>query len=276
MKLHFIKANPCENTTVFILDPVQRGKYAEVCRAVMSYGGVGAEQVGFLIRDPGQAGGWRMEMAGGEFCGNGTRSFAAWLALCPGGGSLRAMDVPEKEVTVSVSGTDRPLRAKVRRTERENCCDVSVDMPLPRRLLAGRNDFLGEYVLADFEGICHAVLFDREPGENDLGWAGALLASEGLCPDATGIMYYRTGERYMRPLVQVAEVGSVVWERSCGSGSAALAAALALRSGKSLEEHPVRQPGGELRVSAEWSGGEVRRLRLGGVIEFTAAGELFV
>lgn len=82
MKLHYIKANPSGNTTVFILDPVPKEQYAQVSKAVLSYENVGAEQLGFIIRDESCPNGWRMEMAGGEFCGNASRSFAAWLGMC--------------------------------------------------------------------------------------------------------------------------------------------------------------------------------------------------
>ena len=51
MKLHYIKANPSGNTTVFILDPVPKEQYAQVSKAVLSYENVGAEQLGFIIRD---------------------------------------------------------------------------------------------------------------------------------------------------------------------------------------------------------------------------------
>ena len=65
MKLHYIKANPSGNTTVFILDPVPKEQYAQVSKAVLSYENVGAEQLGFIIRDESCPNGWRMEMAGG-------------------------------------------------------------------------------------------------------------------------------------------------------------------------------------------------------------------
>lgn len=276
MKLRFIKANPSGNTTVFILDPVPREKYADVSRAVLSYGNVGAEQVGFLVADETRPGGWRMEMAGGEFCGNASRSFAAWLALCPEGGAPKGLPQAEMDKVISVSGAGEPLTAHLTRMEEENRCYVTVDMPLPQRCLTGRDPWFGAYSLVIFDGISHLVLWDHADRPEDVEKAKELLSVAGPLPEAFGLMYYNEKEQTMRPLVYVRDPYTLVWENSCGSGSSALASALAQRDKRSLEGVLVKQPGGELRLDVAWENDRVQKLVLGGVIEFTAVGELFV
>ena len=76
MELNVLRADPAGNITLFVLDPVPAGDRAGLAARLMA--GSDAEQVGFVcppVMGGGCAG--RMEMAGGEFCGNATR------AACP-------------------------------------------------------------------------------------------------------------------------------------------------------------------------------------------------
>ena len=275
MKLRFIKVNPSGNTTIFILDPVARELYPAVGTAVMAYESVGAEQVGFIEKDDTVPAGWRMCMAGGEFCGNASRSFASWLNLCPDGGSPRAFAEEEREQVITVSGADKPLTARLTRMDADNKCYAKIDMPLPERVLTGNDPWFGDYTLVIFQGIAHLVLMNRDPRDEDVDKMRELLAAMNLKPDAFGLMYYDGSRRFMKPLVCVEESHTLVWENSCGSGTSALACALAHRADASLEDILIRQPGGELHVDVFWDKG-VKRLVLGGVIEFTVCGELFV
>ena len=275
MKLRFVKADPCGNTTVFILDPVPREQRSAVSAAVMAHGGVAAEQVGFIFPDPAQESGYRMEMAGGEFCGNASRSFAAWLQLCPGGREPHDFPPAEADRIIRVSGAEGPLTAHVRSTGQDNRCYVSVAMPKPERILTGRDEWFGAYSLVIFPGISHIVLWSREHREEDVEQAKRFLARFGPLPEAFGLMYYDEAGHFLRPLVYVEEPRTLVWENSCGSGSSALAAAIAHRQCGSLEQLAIHQPGGELTVSVDWQDG-VRELVLGGEISLSVFGTLYV
>lgn len=48
MKLSFVKANPTDNMTVFVLDPVPRQLHSNVAQKILDYGNLYAEQVGFI------------------------------------------------------------------------------------------------------------------------------------------------------------------------------------------------------------------------------------
>lgn len=275
MKLHYIKANPSGNTTVFILDPVPKEQYAQVSKAVLSYENVGAEQLGFIIHDESCPNGWRMEMAGGEFCGNASRSFAAWLGMCGQVGAPKMLSDPEMELTISVSGSSQPLVTQLKRMECDNCCYVTVHMPLPLRILTGNDPWFGEYSLVIFDGISHMVLWNHEEHSEDVEKMKAFLSAVGPMPEAFGLMYFNEAEHRMKPLVYVDNPRTLVWENSCGSGSSAVASALAHRKKDTVQDILLRQPGGDLRLSAVWDKESVTELILGGVIQFTAFGELF-
>ncbi|WP_258280601.1 MULTISPECIES: hypothetical protein [unclassified Clostridium] len=48
IKLHFIKVNPVENMTVFILESASRQFHINVANKIMEYGSPHAEQVEFI------------------------------------------------------------------------------------------------------------------------------------------------------------------------------------------------------------------------------------
>ena len=79
MQLEFVKVNPVENMTVFILDEVEKSKHIEIAKKLMDYSNLYAEQVGFVekMKSEDDNIAVRLQMMGGEFCGNATRSLAA-------------------------------------------------------------------------------------------------------------------------------------------------------------------------------------------------------
>jgi diaminopimelate epimerase len=92
MGYEIVIADPAKNITVFVLTPVPQAERAEVARALLADPSLKAEQVGFVL-PPSQGaplvGGvtlrrasplWRLEMMGGEFCGNAARSFGLYVA----------------------------------------------------------------------------------------------------------------------------------------------------------------------------------------------------
>ena len=74
----------------------------------------------------------------------------------------------------------------------------------------------------------------------------------------------------IRPLVYVKPTGSAVWERGCGSGSAAYGAAAAWMTGKAVQI-PVRQPGGVITVKAD-----AERVEIRGRVKIVMQGEAWV
>ena len=78
MKLNILRADPAGNTTVFVLDPIEKAQRAAIAEQIMAIPFLKAEQVGYACPPEDGVDG-RMEMMGGEFCGNALR--CAWLAI---------------------------------------------------------------------------------------------------------------------------------------------------------------------------------------------------
>ena len=207
MKLNVLRADPAGNITLFVLDPVPVGDRAGVAARVMALPGSDVEQVGFVC-PPVTGGAGRMEMAGGEFCGNATRAFGMLTAQKLGG-------LPQ--VLVEVSGCEALVSVDVDWSNRT----AKAQMPLPR--CVSRVEVDGHPgTLVDLGGIAHLVVEDVLPNLEFFDRAEPLF---GAFPeaDAYGVVFLN-GER-MTPLVKVPAAGTLVWEGSCGSGSLAAAAA---------------------------------------------------
>lgn len=276
MKLDYIKADPSGNTTVFILSPVPRRLYGNIAGVVMSSSYLAAEQISYVEEAPGSPGGLRMEMMGGEFCGNASRSFAALLALYDRHtGCFRNFAPLEMSIDIDVSGINGILQVGLCRGASPYTCTASLSMPLPQSLTAGNSSELGDYSIATFPGINHVILWERKPNRDYVEKARRFILESGLSADAFGVMFYETAENRMTPAVYVADTDSLVWESSCGSGSAAVAAAMAYREGRSVDML-LDQPGGNLSVRAEFTSGKVCRIILSGKIRFTSWGSLFI
>ncbi len=271
MELRFAKINPSGNTTVLILDPLPREQYPEVSVKVMADTYLCAEQVGFLEKpdDPLAAG--RLHMMGGEFCGNASRGFAAWLALS---GPEPFRD-EEKEIRIQVSGQAGTLTARVQNRWSNHTCHAEIDMPLPLAIRHGRNDQLSEYSIVVYEGITHVILWSKVAAQVYVNIVEDFLEKEGLATDCFGILFFDSRTSEMTPVVCVKAVDSLVWESSCGSGTAALASALADKQKNSIGHMQIRQPGGDLFASVDWSGG-IGGVRLSGDIQITAVGTVYI
>ena len=260
MDLRYILADPSGNTTAFVLTPVARERYGPVARQVMA--ALDAEQVAF-VHDG------RMDMMGGEFCGNASRSFALWQALHTEDGlSLRPF-TGQQTVTVRVSGAPHPLEVTLRGDGQT--LRAAVSMPLPLRVLPLTDPSLGPVTLVEYPGISHLVLEGRAPDDGDLAAARALLTALDADSGCFGLLY--TDSTHMRPLVYVRDTDTLIWEASCASGTCAVAAARALAQKTDLQLE-LFQPGGSLTAKAHLQNGQLTALTLGGPVTFPKSGIL--
>lgn len=243
MNFRFVKASPCRNTTVFVEDEAPLSARPEIARHAMDSEVLAAEQVGFLTRPEGAESVLRVEMAGGEFCGNASLSVGA-LAVS------RGLCAAGKPFFVECSGAARPLRVSAEPVSSgrwRGTVEISSEAKISEEELSAAGvDYRGAVV--ELPGICHfcveAEPFPKETYDELLGLLTARITAE-----AYGIIPYReTGEgRYsIRPYVAVPAAKSYVFEQACGSGSLALGRWLAKSEGRARIE--VSQPGGTIRV----------------------------
>ena len=267
MKLRFAKLNPTENMTILVLDPVPREIQPAVADKLMEYGSVHAEQVGFLEKATMPGVRARLQMMGGEFCGNASMSLAALLAYRD-----ELPDGEERIYPLEISGADSAVHCSIRREG--SACIGRVSMPVPESICEVELDPGVCLPVVRFPGIAHVV---ARTGGMDAASARAVIPRwcRQLNTGALGILLTDDDLSRIRPLVYVRGTDSAVWERGCGSGSAALGAYAAWQSGGSAMLD-VQQPGGRICVQASWQEGRVQDIAISGRVQIAAIGEAFV
>ena len=247
MKLKVLRADPAGNITLFVMDPVPAVRRASLAARLMELPGLGIEQVGFRCPpSPGCDG--RMEMAGGEFCGNATRAYGQLIAREMGGAG---------RVRLEVSGCGHPVTV----ITDLSAGTAQAEMPLP--LYAEKVDAAGGGVLVHLGGIAHLVAEGVEPALDFFERAEPLLqAVPGL--DAYGVIFLKDGR--LTPLVKVPAAGSLVWEGSCGSGTLAAAVAQSLSASDGQFVRDYIQPAGTVQAGVVRRGGRMTAAWIGGPV----------
>lgn len=266
MKLKFAKMNPTENMTALVLSFVARQDQPAVAAKLMAESSVCVEQVGFLEETtlPGAVA--RLQMMGGEFCGNATMSLAALRAYEEG-----LAENEEKIYPLEISGADKLLDCRI--VCREDGYVGSVGMPLPEKISEEELEPGLFLPVVRFPGIAHVIV---KEDKMDPAAAKAVIPRwcRQLKTDALGILLTNQDLNRIRPLVYVRETDSSVWERGCGSGTAALGAYLADEARADVQVS-VSQPGGVISVKAAY-GGSVKEIEITGRVKIAAIGEAFI
>ncbi len=243
MRVHVRYLNPAGNVTAVVLSPVPLEVRPALSRAIMAQGR--AEQVGFSAL-PRLGGDCRIEMMGGEFCGNAVRSY----------GYLRAEEMKRNRLLVEISGAMAPVPVTVEPEQ----LSAFADMPLP---LGVDWTSVGEkqYPLIQCQGICHLLALEQSPNPAFLEEARPKLNC--MEQEAWGIMFL--SGRQLTPAVYVKSTDSLVWESSCGSGSVAAAWYLA-RQNPAQDRFQFREPGGEISVEVRRKHGAITDCSMGGPV----------
>ena len=257
--MKILVADPAKNITVFVLDPVNDfSERTALARAILADSRLGAEQVGFVIHPEAHISNsalWRLEMMGGEFCGNAARCFGLYVARMHG---LKG----KAEIFVSVSGVNEPLQVEL---------DVErgwakAEMPAP--LVLENLDYEGRpLTLLAFEGITHIIAPDLESRSETFYAIKSLVERKFSLPDALGVMFYDTASRFMVPIVYVLSTDTLIFESSCGSGSAALGAWLSRELQDGISLYAIAQPGGVIETEVTKKAGELAGITIGGEVK---------
>ena len=156
MEIAFTKLSPTQNVTVLVESPVPREAHAAIAARLLAVDGVGGEQAGFLEPPSLPGARMRLQMMGGEFCGNASMSTAALLAWQDG-----LPDGAEADLALEVSGASGLTPCHIRR-----CGDLyrgTVQMPLPERIESVRlstDHGTAEFPMVVMPGIVHVVAAD--------------------------------------------------------------------------------------------------------------------
>ncbi len=253
MLIDFLRASPSGNNTILVLSPVEETLRAGVFEKLMALRDSWAEQLGFVSFSPGYDA--VLEMSGGEFCGNASLSLSSYITELKG--------LNSGEVTLKVSGAKSPVRSFIQK--KDGFYLGRIEMPAPEELRPYEIELFGKKCsgfLLRFPGICHIVLdsayYDSErtaePGFIDF----LDKKARELKAEALGLIFFDSENTSILPLVFVREVCTLFLEKSCVSGTAALASYLAFKNDSFSGD--IFQEGGTLRAEAVFSGGQIKSL----------------
>ena len=252
--LEYTIIDPTKNITLLVTTPVPRAAQVRAAEYLL-HREKKAEQVAFLEFSP--SGGKRLQMMGGEFCGNATMAYGAWLCR------QDHLDHGETaDLLLEVSGTREAVPCSV--TAVRDSYLGTVTMPLPEK--AEAMDFDGRSLgVVHLPGICHII---APAGDIPEAEAESLLRrwSARLPGEAAGLLLLDEASMSMKPLVYVKATDSMVWENGCGSGSAAVGAWLTKRRG-GPQCISLHQPGGVISIVTTADGSRLTGLTITGVVK---------
>lgn len=274
IRLRFVKINPVGNMTIFITDPVPKELYKNISKQLMQYTNIHGEQVGFLTSSNKDEKIIKLDMMGGEFCGNASRSLGALLLYNNYPYIKREEDF--YEVKLECSGYDKILNCQVNPTDVSNIYYSKVDMPIPKNIKSEKLKDCGVYKV-EFSGIHHFVVNSDDVKNQEEFFNFIKNTMEERYPDydAFGIMFYDFYKNYLKPLVYVKATDSLFWEESCASGTSAVVAVLAYKDKKNVSIS-IKQPGGELEATADYNEQKINKITIRGTVEIVAEGTVNV
>jgi diaminopimelate epimerase len=270
-EVDFVKLSPTQNTTLLVTSRHAVADYRSIAAQLLSAGHVHAEQVGFVRSATTTEAQVRLHMAGDEFCGNACMALAALTAAELGFGIDDRTDI-----ALEASGAEAPLTCRVERQDAGYQCELTMPpgrvepYPFPG-VEAGRS------ALVRYPDAVHLVIecgrHDQTLRDHAQEVAARLGATEGV--PVVGVMLYDSARQELAPLVNVPSLDSMVWERSCGSGTASIGAYLAATSGVPVRTS-VHQPGGTMHVRVDHGGRGVTDLQISGQVRIVAEGTAYV
>ncbi|WP_075967905.1 hypothetical protein [Neofamilia massiliensis] len=234
-KLDYLKVDPAGNITAFIIGDVDPSHRAKIANIIIDDYDPSVEQVGFISKKA--DGTYRMDMMGGEFCANASRSFGLYLA--------KTLDLFDEDlIEAEVSGSKDKVQVKVDKDRMTAEIILSPAREVKNLSLAG-----GTYTTVFLDGIIHVIVNDREE-DRDLAEEIINELKNFYTDDAYGLMFLDEKNLTLVPYVYVEETKTLIREGSCGSGT--FSAGYYLNKDKNPGfKATLKQPRGSLEVKAQ-------------------------
>lgn len=220
MNIKYYKINPGGNVTALVKERTPMTQRISLAKTILG-NDPSIEQVGFIVRPLNSRNDARVEMAGGEFCGNAVRSLAY---LC-------WQENKQNNFVVESSGSQKNITANF--SNKIASFIVDGQQFLLKKVKDGG--------IVSMPGIAYLIIQKKTTKRE----ARKLLEKYNLLglPAAGVVALMKNGKNWnIRPIVWVRDVGSLIEETACASGS--LAAAFYLFKNSEKMEYKLGQPSG--------------------------------
>ncbi|MCQ2548281.1 MAG: hypothetical protein MJ145_04675 [Clostridia bacterium] len=259
-KIRIKVANPAGNITIFVLDEVPRKDYEKVASQLLAMD-YEADEVGFIKEKIDGVDGV-LEMSGMDFVANASRAFGLLLYEEQG---LQG----EKTFALKVSGKDETVKVVVKGNYTQIPMSLPLSMNRVDKIPEGLENVLVKGTLVDFGGLYHLVVNGVEPSKENYELLKKYML-EKFNPPGVGIMFCDPDKHYLTPVVYIKDNDTDYWEGSCGSGTAAVAAALANMRPDGEYTFQINQPADYIKSTAKVKDGKLVYLSIEGPVEMKA------
>lgn len=215
--MKYYKINPGGNITAILKGDFTKQKKVRLAKKIMNKDKA-IEQVGFWTRPKNINNDGRLDMAGGEFCGNATRALGVLIYKETGKTSLKIESSGTKEVIETfISGNTSSIKLSLNGF---HCYENTCSLP----------------------GIKY-VLLNRSIGKEE--FHQFFLKKINKYP-ALGIVSYKKEKKLyvIKPIIWVRDIDTLIEETACGSGTLALAYSIYLKC--KIKIFKVKQPSGSI------------------------------
>ena len=217
------------------------------------------EQVGFIESPTYPEATIRLQMMGGEFCGNAT-SALAWM--------LFEKNNFQKGF-IEVSGKEKPVFASI--------VDNRVELEFYTSFNMHLDETSASRVIIGIEGITH-VICPEPPPLNASAFSLQMLQELGLTKfEASGVIFTQPhlDGVVIAPNVWVRETGTLTQESACASGSICAAIWQSALRKSEVVDLPIHQPSGSIiYVSTKMINGSIAKTRFVSRVETLKENEL--
>ncbi len=219
------------------------------------------EQVGFVNTDINSP---ELMMAGGEFCGNATRSAVNYY-----------LDGKQGNLDIKVSGVPKKLNAGI-----DEDGNAWVDMPIIKGAYTNSIVPLNSVsAIVKMYGITHLIIeagnINKEYSKEALKqYAFSILKKENLLSlDAAGVMFVNRlydDNIEISPIVFVKAINTLFYETACGSGTTAVGIYESYKRKKGINVNILQPSGNRINVKTEVDDENIYNARISGkVIEYS-------
>lgn len=198
---------PSGNPTALVIGIIKDSKIRKQINDILMKKYDFIEQVGFINDDINKP---ELLMAGGEFCGNATRSAIKYY-----------LNNTKGEIKIKVSGVPRKLLGGI-----DNDNNVWLDMPIIKGDYKKSIKIINKTrMIIKLLGITHVVIEEDVIDNNIKEYAYNILKEYDLLDEeASGVMFITKTKNNikLKPVVYVRDINTLFYETACGSGTTAV------------------------------------------------------
>lgn len=256
-KIYIPSGNPTALVTKMIKDINIRKKINDEIMQKYDF----VEQVGFISeKEP------ELLMAGGEFCGNATRSAINYY-----------LKGKEGNIKIKVSGVRRQIIGGI-----DALGNTWVDMPIIKGDYQKSIQVINEeMMIIKMNGITHVVFetsdIDKYNNEELIEYAKSILKKENLLRrKAAGVIFIKPiNEKNIQiyPVVYVSKIKTLFYETACGSGSTAVGIYMCYKKKKSIDINIIQPSGDIIKVKATGNEKNISSIIISGKVKEYNEGE---